>query len=157
MDTMYKINPQIDELLIDILSSPMDITLPPIAELMSFKKLSHSEALNRNHTITQCPICCIEGNDPNMKRWHFENCKQSLLNCLVCGDIIPRQGTKPYQYNKKKYCNRKCYGISKVGVSPIKMTKDVRDKLSTKAKTRSLELSERIKMSKPWIKSGRWK
>lgn len=79
--------------------------------------LSADEAKRRNAEIVECDRCGVTGNRPNMMRWHFENCKVVLRTCQQCGGVIPRQGTKDYLYNEKKYCNRRCYGASKKGKS----------------------------------------
>ena len=88
------------------------------------------EALKRNSEIVECPKCGVKGNRPNMFRWHFDNCKTELRDCKQCGNIIPRQGIKDYQYNQKHYCNRGCYMESKKGKNPIEMTPEVRKKIS---------------------------
>ena len=88
------------------------------------------EALKRNSEFIKCTKCGVEGNRPNMMRWHFENCKTILKNCKQCGEVIPRQGIKDYLYKEKHYCNRKCYMESKKGKNPIEMTTEVREKIS---------------------------
>jgi len=93
-------------------------------------KVSKEEALKRNSEFITCPKCGVNGNRPNMMRWHFEKCKTHLKNCEQCDNIIPRQGVKDHLYNAKKYCNRKCYMESKKGKKPIEMTTEVRQKLS---------------------------
>jgi hypothetical protein len=89
-----------------------------------------NEALKRNSERVQCPKCQVEGNRPNMMRWHFEKCKTVLKNCEQCGEIIPRQGTKDSLYKDKKYCGRKCYMESKKGIPFLEMTVEMREKLS---------------------------
>ena len=65
-------------------------------------EIEREEALKRNATIVTCPKCGVKGNKPNMLRWHFDNCKTKLKNCLHCGNIIPRQGIKD-SYMKKSF------------------------------------------------------
>ena len=65
-----------------------------------------------------------------MLRWHFDNCETILRCCEQCGNTIPRQGIKPFLYDVKKYCNRRCYMDSKKGKPPIVMTEEVKNKLS---------------------------
>jgi RecJ-like exonuclease len=93
-----------------------------------------NEALKRNSEKVQCPKCQVEGNRPNMMRWHFEKCKTILKNCEQCGKIIPRQGTKDFCYKNKKYCERKCYMESKKGIVFLEMTVEMREKLSVARK-----------------------
>ena len=93
-----------------------------------------NEALKRNSEKVQCPKCQVEGNRPNMMRWHFEKCKTILKNCEQCGKIIPRQGTKDFRYKNKKYCERKCYMKSKKGIVFLEMTVEMREKLSVARK-----------------------
>lgn len=121
------------------------------------RKFDSDEARKRNATIVSCPICHITGNEPNMRRWHFENCSQALLDCQECGQIIPRQGTKPTLYKQKKFCDRKCYMRSKRGTSPIIMTEEVKKKLSMIGVAQSDQRRIRCLQTKPWLKSGRWK
>lgn len=99
-------------------------------EFESQRELFVSEALKRNSTIVECPHCGVKGNEPNMLRWHFDNCQTVLRCCEQCGNTIPRQGIKPHLYDVKKYCNRKCYMESKKGKPPIVMTNEVKNKLS---------------------------
>jgi hypothetical protein len=108
-------------------------------------KIMREEAIKRNSEIIECDRCGVFGNRPNMIRWHFENCSQNLKECQYCGKCIPRQGIKPYLYKQKKYCNRDCYTKSKIGKQPIKMTKEVRKKLSEKAIANRSERSKRMK------------
>jgi ERCC4-related helicase len=124
-------------------------------DFIEFKELCTTEANIRNSTILKCPKFGVKGNEPNMLRWHFENCETKLRCCEQCGNTIPRQGIKPFLYDVKKYCNRKCYMESKKGKAPIVMTDEVKNKLSKIALTQSEERSERIKMNAPWEK--RWK
>jgi hypothetical protein len=124
-------------------------------EFESQRELFVSEALKRNSTFIKCPHCNVTGNEPNMLRWHFDNCETVLRCCKQCGNTIPRQGIKPFLYNVKKYCNRKCYMESKKGKPPIVMTHEVKEKLSKIALSQSEKRSERIKMNKPW--ETRWK
>lgn len=118
-------------------------------------KFDSDEAKRRNAIIIECPICHIRGNEPNMRRWHFNNCSQSLLTCQECGGIIPRQGTKPFLYKHKKFCGMDCYTENRKGTAPIIMTLEVRKKLSLVALSQSKERSERMKTVKPWLKSSR--
>jgi hypothetical protein len=113
------------------------------------------DALKRNATIIECPHCTVTGNEPNMLRWHFENCDTKLRCCEQCGNTIPRQGIKPFLYDVKKYCNRKCYTESKKGKPPIVMTDEVKQKISKIALTQSKERSERMKKTRPW--DVKWK
>jgi hypothetical protein len=99
-------------------------------EFIKYKELCRSDAQIRNSTFIECPHCKVVGNEPNMLRWHFDNCTTTFRNCEQCNGIIPRQGTKPFQYDVKKYCNRKCYMDSKKGKPPIVMTDEVKNKLS---------------------------
>lgn len=92
--------------------------------------IEREEALKRNATIVTCPKCGVQGNEPNMLRWHFDNCKTELKKCLHCDNIIPRQGIKDFLYKQKFYCNRSCYMESKKGKPPIIMTNEVKQKLS---------------------------
>lgn len=108
------------------------------------KEISREETLKRNAEIVTCDRCGVQGNRPNMMRWHFENCKTILRNCEHCGDIIPRQGTKEIHYKVKKYCGRSCYMASKKGKLAIDMTDDVKNKLSIIAKNRSEETRKLI-------------
>ena len=124
-------------------------------EFESQRELFVLEALKRNSTFIECPHCNVTGNEPNMLRWHFDNCETVLRCCEQCGNTIPRQGIKPFLYDVKKYCNRKCYMESKKGKPPIVMTREVKEKLSKIALNQSEERSERIKMNKPW--EARWK
>ena len=98
-------------------------------EMILNPTLNREEAKKRNAEIVTCGVCGVSGNYPNMMRWHFENCSQQLRNCQQCGEVIPRQGTKPYLYKQKKFCNRKCYAESKKGKPPIVMTEEVKQKL----------------------------
>ena len=94
------------------------------------KELYILDALKRNSTSIKCPKCDVVGNEPNMLRWHFDNCNSILRLCEQCNNTIPRQGIKPFLYDVKKYCNRKCYMNSKKGKQPIKMTDEVKEKIS---------------------------
>ena len=124
-------------------------------EFIEYKELCVFGAQLRNATMVECPHCKVVGNEPNMMRWHFDNCETILRCCEQCGNTIPRQGIKPFLYDVKKYCNRKCYMNSKKGKPPIVMTDEVKDKLSKIALTQSKERSERMKLNKPW--EARWK
>jgi hypothetical protein len=124
-------------------------------ERIEQRELFVAEAIKRNSTFVKCSHCSVVGNEPNMMRWHFHNCQSVLKNCKQCGEIIPRQGIKPFIYDKKNYCNRKCYMASKKGKAPIVMTDEIKDKLSKIALSQSKERSERVKRSKPW--ETRWK
>lgn len=99
------------------------------------------DALKRNSEIVQCPKCGVEGNRPNMMRWHFDKCKTTLKNCQQCGNIIPRQGIKDYLYKEKHFCNRSCYMESKKGKNPIEMTAEVRKKISDARKNYNARLN----------------
>ena len=99
-------------------------------EFDSQKEFFVSEALKRNSTFVECPHCKVVGNEPNMMRWHFDNCTSILRCCEQCGNTIPRQGIKPFQYDVKKYCNRKCYMESKKGKPFLTMTDEIKDKIS---------------------------
>jgi hypothetical protein len=94
------------------------------------KELYIIDTLKRNSTFIKCPKCDVVGNEPNMLRWHFDNCNSILRLCEQCGHTIPRQGIKPFLYDVKKYCNRKCYMNSKKGKPPIEMTSEVKEKIS---------------------------
>ena len=94
------------------------------------KELYILDALKRNSTFIKCPKCDVIGNEPNMLRWHFDNCNSILRSCEQCSNTIPRQGIKPFLYDVKKYCNRKCYMNSKKGKPPIEMTSEVKEKIS---------------------------
>lgn len=113
-------------------------------------EIERKEAIERNSEIIICDRCGVSGNRPNMMRWHFENCKTIFRNCEYCKNIIPRQGIKNILYDRKKYCNRKCYTESKKGKIPIIMTDEVKNKLSKKQIEKSKLLSDRIKKIKPW-------
>ena len=113
-------------------------------------RLFVEDALKRNSTFIQCPKCKVVGNEPNMYRWHFENCKTTFRTCEQCNETIPRQGLKPFLYDAKKYCNRKCYTESKKGKPPILMTDEIKQKLSKIALSQSKERSDRMKKTKPW-------
>lgn len=141
----------------DIFKSLKEIKLDEIEnkDFIEFKELCSTEAKIRNSTILKCPKCGVKGNEPNMLRWHFDNCETKLRCCEHCEKIIPRQGIKPFLYDVKKFCDRKCYMESKKGKAPILMTDEVKNKLSNIALTQSKERSERIKMNAPWKK--RWK
>ena len=106
-------------------------------------KICREEAIKRNLEIVICDKCGISGNRPNMMRWHFENCKTILKKCKGCQKIIPRQNIKDFLYNKKTYCNRKCYMKTKKGITPIIMTSEVKGKISKKAKLQSEEQRRR--------------
>ena len=92
--------------------------------------INRIEAIKRNSEFVICPKCGVEGNRPNMMRWHFSKCKTVLKNCKQCNKIIPRQGVKDHLYKEKHYCNRECYMESKKGKNPIEMTSEVRKKIS---------------------------
>lgn len=119
--------------------------------------LSREEAIKRNTNIVKCDRCGIFGGETNMRRWHFENCKTKMKNCLECGNIIPRQNIKDYLYEQKIYCNRECYSKSKTGKVPILMTDEIKKKLSVSAFNQSKERSDRMIKNKTWLKSNRWK
>jgi hypothetical protein len=121
-------------------------------DLIEQRELYIMDALIRNSTFIKCPKCEVVGNEPNMLRWHFDNCQTKLRQCKQCGNNIPRQGIKPFLYDVKKYCNRKCYMESKKGKPPINMTDEVKKKISDIALTQSEERSERMKKNKPWTK-----
>jgi hypothetical protein len=123
-------------------------------EFLDQRELFKTEALIRNSTILKCVHCGVEGNEPNMLRWHFENCTTKLKICEQCEETIPRQGIKPFLYDAKKYCNRKCYMESKKGKAPIKMTAEVKNKISSIAKSQSEVRSERMKKNKVWTYSN---
>ena len=99
-------------------------------EFIEYKELCAIGAHLRNATMVECPHCKVIGNEPNMMRWHLDNCETVLRHCEQCGNTIPRQGIKPFLYDVKKYCNRKCYMDSKKGKPPIVMTDEVKNKLS---------------------------
>lgn len=99
-------------------------------EFIEYVELCRTGAQVRNSTIVECPYCKVTGNEPNMLRWHFDNCETILRCCEQCGNTIPRQGIKPFLYDVKKYCNRRCYMDSKKGKPPIVMTEEVKNKLS---------------------------
>lgn len=99
-------------------------------EFIECIELCRTEAHIRNSTFVECPHCKVVGNEPNMLRWHFDNCETVLRCCEQCGNTIPRQGIKPFLYDVKKYCNRKCYMDSKKGKPPIVMTDEIKNKLS---------------------------
>ena len=80
-------------------------------QIKPLNDLTQMETLMRNSEIVTCPKCGVKGNSPNMARWHFDN-------------------IKPYLYNQKNYCNRKCYMESKKGIPPIIMTEEVKKKIS---------------------------
>lgn len=92
------------------------------------------EALKRNSENVQCPKCGVQGNRPNMMRWHFDKCKTILKNCKQCGQVIPRQGIKDHLYKQKHYCNQECYMESKKGINPIEMTSEIKKKISDSRK-----------------------
>ena len=119
-------------------------------EFENQKEIFVKDALIRNTTFIECDKCGVIGNEPNMHRWHFQNCKTVFRSCEQCGDVIPRQGTKPFLYNVKKYCNRKCYMESKKGKPPIVMTDEIKQKMSKIALGQSEIRRERIKKVKPW-------
>jgi hypothetical protein len=122
---------------------------------IEYSAFCKSESEKRNAVIVECPKCGVTGNEPNMLRWHFDNCTTKFRICEQCGENIPRQGIKPFNYDVKKYCNRKCYMASKIGKAPITMTDDIKQRLSDIALTQSKDRSDRIKKSKPW--NIRWK
>jgi hypothetical protein len=123
-------------------------------EYLDQKELFKTEALVRNATIIECTRCGVKGSEPNMFRWHFSNCTTKLRCCEQCGEVIPRQNIKPFLYDVKKYCNRKCYTESKKGKSPITMTDEIKTKLSNIAKEQSDIRSERMKKNKVWTYSN---
>lgn len=100
------------------------------SSIIEQKDLYIMDALKRNSTFVECDRCHTIGNEPNMLRWHFDRCTTKFRNCEHCKKIIPRQNIKPFLYDVKKYCNRKCYMESKKGKPPIVMTDEVKDKLS---------------------------
>jgi hypothetical protein len=139
------------------LNSSSDINLETINDLeyIEFIELCRNEALKRNSNIIECPHCKVKGNEPNMYRWHFENCPTltyptTFKQCEQCGNDIPRQGIKPFLYNTKKYCNRRCYMESKKGKAPIIMTEEVKKKLSDIAISQRDIRSSRMKENKVW-------
>lgn len=91
--------------------------------------ISKQEAIQRNSEIITCDKCGVKGNMPNMMRWHFDNCKTVLKKCECCNNIIPRQNIKDYVYKQKKYCNKHCYYKSRIGIAPIIMTEEIKEKL----------------------------
>ena len=95
----------------DIFEGLKDVKIDEIQnkEFIEYKELCVIGAQTRNATMVECPHCKVVGNEPNMIRWHFDNCETKLRCCEQCGNTIPRQGIKPFLYNVKKYCNRKCY------------------------------------------------
>lgn len=126
--------------ILGIEDSPVEI--PTRYKIFKYDRiLSSTDAKIRNATIIKCPICGIKSNEPNMRRWHFEQCTQPLISCQKCGKPIPRQGTKPFLYKHKKFCDRVCYAHSKNGIAPIIMTESIRDKirLSVIGKKHNLE------------------
>lgn len=118
---------------------------------------SREEAIIRNTTIVTCDRCGTSGGEPNMRRWHFDNCKTKFKDCKHCGKVIPRQGIKDYQYNKKVFCNAACYFENKKNKPALIMTDEVRKKLSEIAKADATTRSERMKRNQVWKKSNRWK
>ena len=141
----------------DIFEGLKDVKFDEIQnkEFIEYKELCAIGAQLRNATMVECPHCKVVGNEPNMMRWHFDNCETIFKNCKHCKGVIPRQGIKPFIYNKKDYCNRKCYMESKKGKPFLIMTDEIKEKLSKIALTQTKERSERIKMNKPW--EARWK
>jgi len=121
------------------------------------RKIAKEEAIDRNTKIVTCDKCGVNGGETNMLRWHFDNCKTKLKYCQQCNKIIPRQDIKDSAYKQKKFCNRKCYMNSKKGKIFIKMTDEIKNKLSISALRHSEENRKRIKLIKPWLKSKRWK
>lgn len=124
-------------------------------EFNSFIEVNSIEAKQRNSEIVKCPHCGEEGNRPNMMRWHFENCKTVLKNCEQCGNAIPKKGIVNHLYQKKKYCNRKCYMESKKGKPFLEMTPEIIEKLRIAAKRDAVNRSIRMKNNKVWEKSPR--
>lgn len=124
-------------------------------EFENQKEIFVTAALVRNTTFIECDKCGVIGNEPNMHRWHFQNCETVFRSCEQCGDVIPRQNIKPFLYNVKKYCNRACYMESKKGKAPIIMTDEIKQKISLSALSKGKERSERIMKTKPW--NARWK
>ena len=129
----------INELKQFIIDNPIDFS-----QLIFDPNISREEALKRNSEFITCDKCGVTGNRPNMMRWHFDNCKTILRKCEQCGNTIPRQGTKDYLYNQKKYCNRKCYSESKKGKTFLDMTKEMKNKISISRK----KYYERLKLNK---------
>lgn len=152
MSGSYKVPDKMDNLARIFNMEPFEIEFDDnfFDDVEDFSELSRREALKRNKKIVKCPKCGLEGNEPNMLRWHFDNCSTVFKNCLYCGDIIPRQNIKPFLYNEKKYCNRNCYMKSKLGKSPIVMTAEVKLKISISAKSQSKIRSDRMKKNKVW-------
>jgi hypothetical protein len=120
-------------------------------------QICKEEAIKRNTNIVRCDRCGVEGGEPNMRRWHFDNCKTILKNCQQCNKIIPRQNIKNHLYKQKKFCNKDCYYKSKIGKAPILMTDEIKKKLSNSAFNQSKDRSNRMKKNKTWLKSNRWK
>ena len=116
----------------DIFEGLKDVKFDEIQnkEFIEYKELCAIGAQLRNSTMVECPHCKVVGNEPNMIRWHFDNCTTKFRTCKQCDSVIPRQGVKPYIYDKKNYCDRKCYMTSKIGKAPIVMTDEVKEKLS---------------------------
>jgi hypothetical protein len=116
------------------------------------------EAIKRNSEFVTCPKCGVEGNRPNMMRWHFDKCKTILKNCKQCDKVIPRQGIKDHQYKEKHYCNRECYMKSKKGKTPILLTdemkKTIGQKNSKKIMINGIIYKSRTEMSKIYNISG---
>lgn len=121
------------------------------------RKIAREEAITRNTKIVICNKCGVSGGETNMLRWHFDNCKTKLRHCQQCKKIISRQNVKDSRYKQKKFCNKKCYMNNKKGKIFIEMTNEIKNKLSISALKRSEELSKKIKLVKPWLKSKRWK
>jgi hypothetical protein len=132
------------------MSESVTIDMNSDSEYIDFIELSKQEALKRNSNIIECPKCHVKGNEPNMYRWHFDNCSTKFRLCEQCNKQIPRQGIKPFLYDVKKFCNRKCYMESKKGIAPIVMTDELKNKLSKIALSQSKERSDRMKKTQPW-------
>jgi ERCC4-related helicase len=92
--------------------------------------ISSVEAKRRNLVIVECPKCHVSGNEPNMRRWHFDRCAQPLLNCKQCTTVIKRQGIKPWLYKQKKYCSKKCFQESSRGVKRSPLSEETKKRIS---------------------------
>jgi hypothetical protein len=68
----------------------------------------HNLVYNKNNSTTiECPHCNKVGQLTNMKRWHFDNCKnnpnkvekiQKTVTCSACG-LISKQSPNFYRYH----------------------------------------------------------
>ena len=143
--------------LAEALGIPTNISILDIDDgyLVFDPTISRKEALKRNEEIVECPRCGVKGNQPNMMRWHFDNCKTELRHCKQCDNVIPRQGCKDYVYKRKMFCDSVCYNESKKGKAPISMTSEIKRKISEAALKDSKNRSKRMKLNKVWEKSGR--